>query len=606
MRNILKKTESGRTFIIKIILTTLCLIGSLDSNSKNIDYTFDNVFTMSVSDKMELRESDDLYTKFINEVLNVDTNGEAIFQQKNLKDMNAQAQKYYCRIMVKIFQGDDVSVSSCNNFDFTQEDLDEMVDLARQYIEEDKRQIKQHDPNFNPDEYGFVEQPKATIEENSNGLAYIKVHYVRTGLNGAGNVCVDMCFFPNSDQALLAFFSYREYEKELWNSVLTNAKNSINWIKRNETAVYPEQSYPTEEPPTISPSPKQKAGNWWIWIILALALIGLGLYHIFRKKNDKQNSVKTIDNKRQDSGIDLLKEGEKLKGGRYEIVRHIASGGFGNTYEVKDTTLDKRCALKEFFIKSIAHRDTQTNTITVSNHTNKTTFEKCKEKFKKEAQRLIHFNNPHIVKVSNWFEEHNTVYYVMDYIDGSSLSEKIKSQKRPFTEKECIDILDQILSALKIIHSEGLLHMDIKPGNIMIDKDGKCTLIDFGASKQIEQNGTDSTSTSAAYTPGYAPPEQISGNKENWGSWTDLYALGATLYYLISNKRPPLHDELIDKKADLFIFQQNVSQEFSNLLKCLLTPRFSARPQSVEELYRIMSANSILTVRDETQRIINS
>ncbi len=589
MNNKLKKTEFSNTFLRHITLTSLCLIVSLASHAKNIDYTFDNVFTMSVSDKMELRESDDLYTKFMNDVLNVNTNGEVIFQLKDLKDMNAQAQKYYCRIMVKIFHGDDVSVSCCNDFDFTQENLDEMVDLAWQYIEEDKRQIKQHDPNFNPNEYGFLEQPKATIEENSNGLAYIKVHYVRTGLNGAGNVCVDMCFFPNKDQALLTFFSYREYEKELWNSVLTNARNSINWIKRNETFVY----HPAEESSTDQTSPKQKADNWWIWIILALALIGLGLYLIFKRKNDKHNSVKTIDNKRQDSGIDLLKEGEKLKGGRYEIVRHIASGGFGNTYEVKDTTLDKRCAIKEFFIKSIAHRDNQTNTITVSNHTNRTTFEKCKEKFKKEAQRLIHFNNQHIVKVSNWFEEHNTVYYVMDYIDGSSLSEKMKSQKRPFTEKECIDILDQILSALKIIHSEGLLHMDIKPGNIMIDKDGKCTLIDFGASKQIEQNGTDSTSTSAAYTPGYAPPEQISGNKENWGSWTDLYALGATLYYLISKKRPPLHDELIDKRADLFIFQQNVSLEFTNLLKCLLTPRFTARPQSVEELYRIMSANNI-------------
>ena len=281
---------------------------------------------------------------------------------------------------------------------------------------------------------------------------------------------------------------------------------------------------------------------------------------------------------------DLLSLDQKLNNGRYVIISHIASGGFGNTYKAKDTILDKTCAIKEFFMQNVTHRDVGSNNVSVSNPGNESLFANCKAKFKKEAKRLASLSNPHIVKVSDLFEENNTVYYVMDFIEGCSLSQKMKDQKGPFTEAECLYVLNQLLDALETVHEQDLLHMDIKPANILIDNAGNCTLIDFGASKQIENNGTTTTSTAVAYTPGFAPPEQISGNKDKWGTWTDLFAVGATLYNLISNQPPPLQDDLIDDDGTVFKFKKSPSKQFVGIIKRLMAIKASKRPQNVSEV----------------------
>lgn len=289
-------------------------------------------------------------------------------------------------------------------------------------------------------------------------------------------------------------------------------------------------------------------------------------------------------NQDSSSKKDMLAGGTMLSNGRYRIVRHLASGGFGNTYEAVSTTFDAKCAIKEFFMSGVNHRDGDTCTVQVSNPTMTSTFESAKAKFKKEAQRLYDLRNDHIVRVHDRFEENNTAYYVMDYIDGKSLSQMMKSQGHPFSEAQVRDILSQMTDALRCIHGHKLWHMDIKPGNIMMDASGRCTLIDFGASKQTDMDSGGVTSSAIAQTPGYAPMEQVNGNKDYWGSWTDFYALGATIYNLLTGNRPPLSDDISVKKSQAFSFPETVSQQMRRLVIHMMSPVYVNRPQSVDEV----------------------
>ena len=168
----------------------------------------------------------------------------------------------------------------------------------------------------------------------------------------------------------------------------------------------------------------------------------------------------------------LLCEGVILQNGKYVIKERLSSGGFGNTYVVIDKSFEDKFALKEFFIKGINERDDNNTTVSVSNSANKKQFDSQKEKFKKEARRLRKLNNRHIVRVYDTFEENDTAYYVMDYIDGESLANRLKRTKTPFSEKEVYSILSQVLDALEEVHNLKIWHLDLKPGNILIDKSG--------------------------------------------------------------------------------------------------------------------------------------
>ena len=284
----------------------------------------------------------------------------------------------------------------------------------------------------------------------------------------------------------------------------------------------------------------------------------------------------------------LLKVGTLLNHDKYRIERYLASGGFGNTYEGVNVTLGKKCAIKEFFLKGIAIREDQTSKVHVAITDNKRAFNSQKEKFTKEAHRLSRLDNNHIVKVFDLFEENGTVYYVMDYIEGESLRDVQKRTGRPFSEQEVLSILSQMLDALNTIHQHGLLHMDIKPANIMIDQSGKCTLIDFGASKQSAVSDGATTSSTLAYTPGYAPMEQIGGSSDRWGPWTDFYALGATLYNLLTNENPGNLDIEEDGEA-AFKFPPAVSSSTRLLIQWLMSPKRKDRPQNVSAIRNCMS-----------------
>jgi serine/threonine protein kinase len=197
------------------------------------------------------------------------------------------------------------------------------------------------------------------------------------------------------------------------------------------------------------------------------------------------------------------------------------------------------------------------------------------------------------VKVHDLFEENGTAYYVMDFIDGESLAEKMKKTGQSFPEAEVRSILSQILEALKEVHQNEIWHLDLKPGNIMIDKSGNAYLIDFGASKQIRANGSMTTSTALCYTPGYAPNEQIGQMYDRFGPWTDIYAFGATVYNLLTNKKPPMAIDIEEDEDDAFEFPAAVSDEMRKLVVWMMQPKRKARPQNVDVLIEKINAEIV-------------
>ncbi len=284
-----------------------------------------------------------------------------------------------------------------------------------------------------------------------------------------------------------------------------------------------------------------------------------------------------------------LQPNTTLQGGIYRIERVLGQGGFGNTYMATNTIFDDHVAIKEFFMQGVNGRDENSGSITIGIESNTQQFEEQREKFKKEAKRLWKLKNEHIVKVHDLFEENGTTYYVMDFIDGGSLAEKMKKTGLPFTEADVRNILSQILEALKEVHQNEIWHLDLKPGNIMIDKNDNAYLIDFGASKQLRANGNMTTSTALCYTPGYAPNEQIGQMYDRFGPWTDIYALGATVYNLLTNKKPPMAIDIEENEEDAFEFLGNISMDMQKLVMWMMQPKRKARPQSVDEILTKLS-----------------
>jgi len=291
----------------------------------------------------------------------------------------------------------------------------------------------------------------------------------------------------------------------------------------------------------------------------------------------------------------MLNVGTVLKNS-YKIEGYLASGGFGKTYVAKIIEFDELVAIKEFFISGVTERENHSNTISVSN-TNQPFFEQQLNKFKKEARRLRKLKHDNIVRVHDLFEENGTAYYVMDYIEGESLSQQMKRTGMPIDEKDAMNYFLQILDALETVHHMSIWHLDLKPGNIMLDKYGNVKLIDFGASKQQNKEGNGATtSTAVAFTNGYAPPEQMEENLSKFGPWTDIYALGATLYKMLTTYNPPLPSDLDDDPTSdksRALPMPYVSVNTKKLILWMMTTNRQKRPQSVADVRRFMSGGSL-------------
>lgn len=281
-----------------------------------------------------------------------------------------------------------------------------------------------------------------------------------------------------------------------------------------------------------------------------------------------------------------LPNGTFLQGGKYRIVRYISSGGFGCTYEAEHVMLGERVAIKEFFVKDFCNRDEATAHVTVGTQSKQRLFEKLNRKFVEEAKMLYRMQHPGIVHVSDIFEDNCTAYFVMNYINGSSLNEIVASEGR-LTESRALKYIRQVCEALKYIHGHDRLHLDIKPGNIMIDKDDNAILIDFGASKQYAEVDGENTSTLLGMTPGYAPLEQIGNNVVKFSPATDIYALGATLYKLLTGVTPPSAN-LLASGEELRAFPERISQHVQEAVIKSMEINKNKRPQSIAEFLNLL------------------
>lgn len=259
-----------------------------------------------------------------------------------------------------------------------------------------------------------------------------------------------------------------------------------------------------------------------------------------------------------------LPEGNKLQNGKFQIIRVLGKGGFGITYLVENTFLGKKFAIKEFFPKDFCGRN-NTNHLTIGTENNREIVEKLKARFLKEARNIAKLDHPGIVRIFDIFEENNTAYYVMEYIHGENLNEIVK-KNGPFAEDKAIKYISQVGSSLEYIHSKNMTHFDVKPANIVIRKtDDFPILIDFGLSKQFDSLGDATSTLIQGVSQGFSPIELYTvGSITTFSPQTDIYSLGATLYFLLTGSVPPNASKLIDEPL---IFPAKISPSNQEAVK---------------------------------------
>lgn len=277
-------------------------------------------------------------------------------------------------------------------------------------------------------------------------------------------------------------------------------------------------------------------------------------------------------------------------GGRFRIVRFISSGGFGCTYEAVHTTLGKRFAIKEFFVSDYCNRDEATGYVSVGTTSKKPLVEKLRRKFIEEATSQSLMEHRGIVRVTDVFEENGTAYYVMEYIDGESLSQMLR-RRGYIPEHEAVGYILQVADALAYVHSQNRLHLDIKPGNIMVDGRGRAVLIDFGASKQYDEVNGENTSTLMGLTPGYASPEQMGKDVKKFLPATDIYSLGATFYKLLTGVTPPDCSYRFSGDA-VAPLPSHISASTRRAVEAALTLNRFDRPQTIGEFLALLDVSA--------------
>lgn len=237
-----------------------------------------------------------------------------------------------------------------------------------------------------------------------------------------------------------------------------------------------------------------------------------------------------------------------LQNGKYRLTHVVGQGGFGITYkgiwftEVKGplgtVKTEVPICIKEYFFKDYCYRDPDTLAVRVHSETGKQLFDKFKEKLIKEARILSEVHHPYIVNVLEVFEEHNTAYIAMEYIDGYSLKSLLEKEGI-LPENQVLYYIRQIGEALQFVHEKNILHLDIKPSNILIDKNGNARLIDFGVSKRYDIEQEETSTTMLTLSKGFAAIEQYDNEGiQQFSPSPDIYSLGATIYNLLTGKIP--------------------------------------------------------------------
>lgn len=294
----------------------------------------------------------------------------------------------------------------------------------------------------------------------------------------------------------------------------------------------------------------------------------------------------------------------------YKIMDVLGQGTFGITYKAKVEMkgalgrLDSNMyvAVKEFFMKEVNGREN--SSVTSGSTSNGGLFYYYRDKFEREARNLSTLSHPNIVKVLEAFHANGTTYYSMEYIDGISLDKKIAQSpqgRMPLTE--AIETLKQIGAAIAFMHSRNMLHLDVKPGNVMMRKDGTAVLIDFGLSKQYTSDGEPESSTKVgAGTPGYAPIEQASYHEgKGFPTMMDVYALGGTLFKMLTGQRPPEASEILNEGFPTDSLRQLfIPDNIVNSISKAMAPLKKDRWQTVDEFVKHLDEHGEHTIYEDT------
>ncbi|MGA8259905.1 MAG: serine/threonine-protein kinase [Arenicellales bacterium] len=289
-----------------------------------------------------------------------------------------------------------------------------------------------------------------------------------------------------------------------------------------------------------------------------------------------------------------LPAGQSLGG--YEIEAVLGSGGFGITYKARESIIGRIVAIKEYLPSDIAVRDRESSSIQPTDPRNVDDYDWGLSRFRQEAQTLVTFRHPNIVAVLHYFEANNTAYLVMEYEGGDDLGTLLK-RAGPLSETELRRIVVPLLDGLARVHAAGFLHRDIKPENIYVRDDGTPVLLDFGAARQAM--GARSHPMTNIVSMGYAPFEQyVSDSKQ--GPWSDIYALGAVLYHVVTGRRPV--EATARVRADAIVPAMEAgrgrySAAFLRAIDSALAVREEDRPQSVEAFLAMIDPSVVETVR---------
>lgn len=233
--------------------------------------------------------------------------------------------------------------------------------------------------------------------------------------------------------------------------------------------------------------------------------------------------------------LPALVAGTTLHDGKFMIERQIGNGGFGITYLAKDAYLERDVVIKECFPDAFCFRFG--TRIQVSSPRFEAHYRQAVEMFMREARSIAKLRHPNIASVHQVFEENGTAYMVLDLIDGRDLADIIEDDHDLLSPQQVHELLVKILDAIELVHQHDLLHRDISPDNILIDKWGSPALIDFGAAREDASEKVNDVSKMLVVKDGYSPHEfYVSGSAQ--GPWSDLYALGASLYHLVSGEAP--------------------------------------------------------------------
>ena len=233
-----------------------------------------------------------------------------------------------------------------------------------------------------------------------------------------------------------------------------------------------------------------------------------------------------------------LQQDYTLQDGNYRILKVLGQGGFGITYLAIQVRLDRKVAIKEFFMKDFCERNEVTSQVTLGTAGSRETVNSCRKKFLTEAKHIALLVHPNIIRIIDVFDENSTSYYVMEYIEGGSLSNKLGTTG--LSMSEATRYIFQVAETLEYIHKKNIAHLDIKPSNIMLNGNDEIVLIDFGVSKQYDFSTGEQTSVSpVGCSSGYAPLEQYEPDGvKDFSPQTDIYSLGATYFKLLTGITP--------------------------------------------------------------------